>query len=254
MSLPDVNGRDPVKINEFYKHLKYNVQSLDTLGRLSNVKGNVRATLDKLKEIKGGFVQGLENWQNWGHEDLLKAQKTWREINPVEEMSEKQQNSSKWKGHSRFYHTQDGERKSQRPECVYCDENTHKGINCSKVKSHEERKKILAKKGLCFNCTGAQHRANDCKSKMRCQKCQRRHHTSICDQTEQFLGASSSSNIIHPVVIVQVGGYKCRALLDTGAGSSYISAALLDQIPKKCCKKEIRKIDMMLGTTMFKRS
>ena len=32
MSLPDVNGRDPVKINEFYKHLRYNVQSLDTLG------------------------------------------------------------------------------------------------------------------------------------------------------------------------------------------------------------------------------
>ena len=94
-----------------------------------------------------------------------------------------------------------------------------------------------------------QHRANDCKSKIGCQKCQRRHHTSICDQTEQFLGASSSSNVIHPVVIVQVGGYKCKALLDTGAGSSYVSAALLDKVPKKCCKKEIRKIDMMLGTT-----
>ena len=71
----------------------------------------------------------------------------------------------------------------------------------------------------------------------------------ICDQTEQFFSASSSSNFIHPVVIVQVGGYKYRALLYMGAGSSYISAALLDQIPKKCCKKEIRKIDMMLGTT-----
>ena len=117
------------------------------------------------------------------------------------------------------------------------------------MKSRDERKKILAKKGLCFNCTGTQHRANDCKSKLGCQKSQRRHHTSICDQTEQFLGASSNSSVIHPVVIVQVGGYKCRALLDTGAGSSYISAALLDQIPKKCCKKEIRKIDMILGTT-----
>ena len=80
---------------QIYKHLRCNVHSLDTLGRLSNVKGNVRATLDKLKEIKGGFVQGHENWQNWGYEDLLKALKTWREINPVEEKSEKQQNSSK---------------------------------------------------------------------------------------------------------------------------------------------------------------
>ena len=117
-----------------------------------------------------------------------------------------------------------------------------KGSTVPRFKSRDERKKILAKKGLCFNCTRTQHRANDCKSKLECQKCQRRHHTSICDQTEQFLGTSSSSSVIHPVVIVQVGGYKCRALLDTGAGSSYISVALLDQIPKKCCKEEISSI------------
>ena len=49
MSLPVINGRDPVKVNEFYKNLRYNVQSLDTLGRLSDVKGNVRATLDLIK-------------------------------------------------------------------------------------------------------------------------------------------------------------------------------------------------------------
>ena len=64
MSLPVVNGRDPVKINEFYKHLRYNVQSLYTLGRLSDVKGNVRETLNKLKGIKGELVQGHKNWQN----------------------------------------------------------------------------------------------------------------------------------------------------------------------------------------------
>ena len=133
MSLPVINGRDPVKINEFYKKLRYNVQSLDTLGRLSEVKGNVRATLDKLKGIKGELVQGHDNWHNWGYEDLLKSLKTWREINPVEEKLEKQQHGSKWKGHSRLYHTQDGDQKSRRPECVYCEENTHKGLNCSKV-------------------------------------------------------------------------------------------------------------------------
>ncbi len=249
MSLPVINGKDPAKINEFYKQLRYNVQSLDTLHRLADVKGNVRATLDKLKGIKADLVHGKEDWQNWEYKDLLKALKTWREINPVEEKSEHQQGGGKGKGQSRFYHANDGEQKSWRAQCIYCGESTHKGTSCSKVKTREERKKILARKGLCFNCTGAQHRANDCKSKLGCQKCQRRHHTSICDQTEQFLGASSSTSVIHPVVVVQVGGFKCRALLDTGAGSSYISAALLDQIPKRCCKKEVRKIDMMLGTT-----
>jgi hypothetical protein len=48
-----------------------------------------------------------------------------------------------------------------------------------------------------------------------------------------------STRVTHPVVIVEVEGVKCRALLDTGAGSSYSSAALLDRIPKRPSKKEI---------------
>ena len=34
-------------------------------------------------------------------------------------------------------------------------------------------------------------------------------------------------SMIYPVVVVVVDGIKCRALLDTGAGSSYASAALV---------------------------
>ena len=34
--------------------------------------------------------------------------------------------------------------------------------------------------------------------------------------------------VIHPVVVVKVNNIMCRALLDTGAGSSYASDALLD--------------------------
>ena len=82
MSLPVINGKDPAKINEFYKQLRYNVQSLDTLQRLADVKGNVRATPDKLKGIKADLVHGKEDWQNWEYEDL-KALKTWREIKVV---------------------------------------------------------------------------------------------------------------------------------------------------------------------------
>ena len=44
-----------------------------------------------------------------------------------------------------------------------------------------ERKRILAKKGLCFNCATKPHRASDWTSKSACGHCKRRHHTSICD-------------------------------------------------------------------------
>ena len=39
-----------------------------------------------------------------------------------------------------------------------------------------------------------------------------------------------NSTVIYPVVVVEVQGVKCRALLDTGAGCSYASAALIDHL------------------------
>ena len=43
-------------------------------------------------------------------------------------------------------------------------------------------------------------------------------------------------------------GEKCRALLDTGAGSSYASAALLNRLSHRERRKEVRHVEMMLGT------
>jgi hypothetical protein len=60
---------------------------------------------------------------------------------------------------------------------------------------------------------------------------------------------SNNNTIVYPVVIVDVEGVKCRALLNTGADSSYTSAALLDKLPKRESKRETQKVEMMLGTT-----
>lgn len=85
MGLPTVTGTNPKKIDEFYKTLQYNVQSLETLGKLKDVAGNVRAVLDKLKGIKADLVRGHESWQDWNFAQLLQALKRWKDINPVEE-------------------------------------------------------------------------------------------------------------------------------------------------------------------------
>ena len=52
--------------------------------------------------------------------------------------------------------------------------------------------------------------------------------------------------VVYPVVVVEVAGIKCRALLDSGAGSSYASAALLERIGAKPHHSGLRKIEMML--------
>lgn len=64
MELPIITSANSRKVKEFYKQLRFNVQTLDTLGRLTDVKGNVRCTLDKLKGIKADLVRGNEGWKD----------------------------------------------------------------------------------------------------------------------------------------------------------------------------------------------
>ena len=94
-------------------------------------------------------------------------------------------------------------------------------------------------------------------SNLVCRHCHSRHHTSICDRQERApqqqnqqqyaLLISNESGVVHPVVIVDVAGILCRALLDTGAGSSYASSRLLEMLNKGPVKKEKRQIDMMMS-------
>jgi len=66
MELPIITRANPRKVKEFYKQLRFKVQSLNTLERLAGVKGNVRCTLGKLKGIKADLLRGNEGWKDWG--------------------------------------------------------------------------------------------------------------------------------------------------------------------------------------------
>ena len=48
-----------------------------------DVSGNTRSVLNNLKGIKTDLVRGHEDWQNWYIPQLMKALKTWKEINLV---------------------------------------------------------------------------------------------------------------------------------------------------------------------------
>jgi len=90
---------------------------------------------------------------------------------------------------------------------------------------------------------------------MACQKCNKKHHTSICDsvqsaqRTEGLLTAHQRDKleVVYPVVLVKVNGIKTRALLDTGAGSSYASAQLINALRIKPAEIQTKRIEMMLG-------
>lgn len=98
-NLPVISNTDPAKVHEFYKQLRYNVQSLETAGKLDDVKGNVRATLDKLKGIKSDLVRGNEGWQEWTYQNLLKRLKKCKDIKPIEEESVPRKKSKLYYSH-----------------------------------------------------------------------------------------------------------------------------------------------------------
>lgn len=243
MSLPTIGGTQPARIPDFYEKLFFNVQSLETMGKLREVNGYVRMTIDKLPGIRGDLVRTDDSWREWNFPKLVDELRKWTERNPIQF----KQSDKPWR--DKNFQIQQ-ERDGRNRGCVYCGKQDHRSVDCKTVVTVDDRKKVLSNKRLCFNCTGSKHRADDCKSRSLCQICQRRHHTSICNSvTNQLMTATTMERptVIYPVVVVEVLGVKCRALLDTGAGSSYASAALLDRLQIRPHQREVRQIEMMMG-------
>ena len=66
-----------------------------------------------------------------------------------------------------------------KPTCTYCQEN-HASNACKNVTSIAARNEILKRAGRCFFCLKRNHISKDCSSRMKCLKCGRQHHISIC--------------------------------------------------------------------------
>ena len=151
------------------------MQALDTMGKIKEMNGYVRVTLDSLQGIQADLVKNDGNWQDWKFQQLVEALEKWTIKNPIP-LRDKQ-NPEKGNGYSKSY--QDKQTKS---ECVYCEKPDHRSSDCKTEKTVSERRKILSDKKLCFSCTGAKHRAAECRSAKIYLKCKSKHHTSICDK------------------------------------------------------------------------
>ena len=84
LDLPRIKGTNPQKIHQFYKQLRYNVQSLETMEKLGDVRGNVALTIDKLAGIRGDLVRNVNDWQNWDFIKFCDVLGSWIRRNPVE--------------------------------------------------------------------------------------------------------------------------------------------------------------------------
>ncbi|XP_067039928.1 uncharacterized protein [Acropora muricata] len=256
LALPSIPSASPKKIGEFSEKLTHCVQALQTMNKLEQVNGAVSMTLDKLPAIRGDLVRTDPGWESWDFSKLSEAIRLWTRRNPVDTTrSEQEQPAKRNPRLTKMYHARRDDNKQR--GCVYCGEN-HKAVECNKITNLSDRRQILLNKRLCFNCASGSHRASHCPSKLTCQRCHKRHHTSLCEtidptnEHEQSHGVALTTNQngegLFPVVIVEVNGIKCRALIDSGAGSSYVSAKLIELLRMKPAEIQTKRIDMLLSS------
>ena len=226
------------------------------MNKLEQVDGTVSMTLDKLPAIRGDLVRTYPGWESWDFSKLSEAIRLWTRRNPVDiTRSEQEQPTKRNSQPTKMYHARRDDNKQR--GCVYCGEN-HKAVECNKITNLSDRRQILLNKRLCFNCVSGSHRASHCPSKSTCQRCRKRHHTSLCEKIdptsehEQPHGVALTTNQngegLFPVLIIEVNGIKCRALIDSGAGSSYVSAKLIELLRMKPAEIQTKTIDMLLSS------
>ena len=72
-----LSGTNPTKINEFYKKLVSNIQTLESMGKDKDIRGYVRLTLDKLPCLRADLVRMDNNWKEWRFPQLVEALRKW---------------------------------------------------------------------------------------------------------------------------------------------------------------------------------
>ena len=77
-----------------YDNLVGHVQALETFGKLGDVAGNVRMTLDKLEGIRADLTRTSPEWKKWNFPDLVEALQQWIERNPIQQSEDVKKDGS----------------------------------------------------------------------------------------------------------------------------------------------------------------
>ena len=133
-----------------------------------------------------------------------------------------------------------------RDKCQLCEDN-HPLYFCSKFlnMSVNARIDIVKKHKLCYNCLKTGHSSTKCNSGS-CKKCWQQHNTLLhfdkgdqnrkkTDTTTNCSSSSITSDVLLSTVVVQVADsrgkiHRCRALLDSGSQTNFMSVELANKL------------------------
>lgn len=273
-ALPNITSVHKIKeVHEFYTQLSKTIRTLATMKKLEGAQSYVYSIMDKLGPVREAMAQKDDDWEKWGLEELVDNLRKYTDRNPLPLVEPSPSRSSDTIPGNRDSHPKREDKLLMSggtprqpqwpPPCVYCGLKNHRSSDCTKVLDIASRKEHLTRNKLCYNCAKSGHVASKCKARG-CGKCNGRHHTSVCNRmkttlspyptpessgrSERFYGAVDTQTTLHATVIAKINGVQARIMLDSGAGSSYISANLLTELNLKPYRTERRVIEQMYGT------
>ena len=185
------------EVHEFYNPSSRIIRSLNTTGKLSAAQSHVYTLLNKLGPVRKIITQEDDEWEQWGLEDLINNLKGFVERNPLTTNDElkdgrtnhygkfDRSNRNMDKGDMLLLVKRHNQGNSFKTKCVYCNLDNHRSSECMKVITIADRKEMIKKQKLCYNCCKFGHQASKCPSRG-CRKCGVKHHTCICDKIDQF--------------------------------------------------------------------
>ncbi|XP_078361896.1 uncharacterized protein LOC144646227 [Oculina patagonica] len=273
-ALPKITSVHKIReVHEFYKQLSKTVRTLATMKKLEGAQSYVYSIMDKLGPVREAMAQKDDDWEEWGLMELVDNLRKYTDRNPLPLVESSPPASSDTVPEKQYSHPKREDKllmsggTSRQPQwpppCVYCSLKNHRSSDCTKVLDIASRREHLARNKLCYNCAKPGHLVSKCE-KRGCGKCKGRHHTSICDRmkttlsphptpvtsgrSERFYGVVDAQTTLHATVIAKISGIQARIMLDSGAGSSYISSNLLTKLNLKPYQTERRVIEQMYGT------
>lgn len=186
LALPSPSN-NMVSLRSFYDSVENHIRGLSALGKSKDSYGTllVPIVLGKLPiETRRNLAREHPDLE-WTIDDLREA--ILKEIRVFEagvyvnssSLPISQESMSVTAAFYAGTHSTRQKNTSKNHVCTYC-KGVHSSTLCTIVTDHQKRSEHVKKEGLCFNCLG-KHKVAQCTSRNRCRKCNRKHHTSLCN-------------------------------------------------------------------------
>ncbi|XP_064488370.1 uncharacterized protein LOC135400468 [Ornithodoros turicata] len=101
------------------------------------------------------------------------------------------------------------------PKCFFCNAVDHDAPHCQCSMSLAEKRSKLAKDMRCYRCTKRGHRSKDCRSRISCSHCGRRHAPSLCDPSQSSQSASTEPSSMGTTNMMATHHHSVPAQQDT---------------------------------------